>query len=241
MKVTHTSPCPRCRDNGKDGRGDNLVHYIDGGFHCYSCAYHRSPTKPWLKVSKEETIDTKVLPPDFTREIPGDAWKWLLQYGLSYRYWHPFVGWSEKDSRLVFTVGQPIKFSIGRYIDIGIKESNKKWYVYGESHKTTHVVGDYLQSKRIVLVEDLISAHKVGQITSCIPLFGTKVFDACLPTLRHIGLPITIWLDKDQEGTVQKKAANLSLLTSLPVSYVFTDRDPKCLSLATIEKELGRS
>lgn len=34
-------PCPRCRENGKDRTGDNLVVYPDGrGAHCFSCAYH---------------------------------------------------------------------------------------------------------------------------------------------------------------------------------------------------------
>lgn len=239
MKVSGVSACFRCRDNGKDTRGDNLVHYADGGYHCYSCGLHKGTNKPWLPSTKEELIDTTVLPSDFSRGITEEAWKWLLQYGLSSRYWKPFVGWSEKDSRLIFTVGYPYKFSIGRYISrVDHRHTRSKWHTYGDSHKTTHVVGDYKQSKEIVLVEDIISAHKVGQITSCVPLFGTRIFDVCLPILRSIGLPITIWLDKDQEGTVQKKADNLALLTGLPVRYVFTDKDAKCLQLATIDRVL---
>jgi hypothetical protein len=243
MKVRHTEPCPRCRENGKDHRGDNLVVYADGGYHCFSCNLHRATPQPWLPKEKVEPYESKVLPADASRAIPGVAWQWLLQYGLTYQYWKPFVWWSDHDSRLVFTVGDPHpEFSIGRYIQqpgVDHKYASRKWFVYGESHKTPHVFGNPGESSTVVLVEDLISAHKVGVITTCIPLFGTKVFDACIPALRHIRLPITIWLDKDQEGTVQKKAANLALLTGCPVRYVFTDKDAKALSMYSIKKALS--
>src|SRR5438046_1689829 len=105
MKFSHYEPCPRCRSNGRDNRGDNLGIYADSSQHCFSCGYHKSPRFSF-PVVKETTNGSKSLPADFTREVPATAWKWLLQYGLSYRYWLPFVGWSEKDSRLVFTIGQ---------------------------------------------------------------------------------------------------------------------------------------
>jgi hypothetical protein len=183
-----------------------------------------------------------MLPADFTRQVPAAGWKWLLQYGLGFKYWQPFVGWSEKDSRLVFTVGEPTQFSIGRFIPTEGRDTNtRKWFVWGESHTRAHILGDYRQSKTVVLVEDLISAHKVGQLQSCIPLFGTKVFDAAIPVLRHIGLPVTIWLDMDQQSTIHKKASNLSLITGLPVSYRFTKEDPKLLSIERIKEELNVS
>lgn len=242
-RFSHYESCPKCREIGRDNRGDNLGVYADGSKHCWSCGYHRFPSH-WVAPERGRgvDIDETMLPADFTREVPARAWKWLLQYGLGFSYWKPFVGWSEKDSRLVFTVGNPTQFSIGRFIpsEEGTT-STRKWFVWGESHTRAHVYGDYRQSKTVVLVEDLISAHKIGQIQSCIPLFGTKVFDACIPVLRHIGLPVTIWLDADQQGTIQKKASNLSLITGLPVSYRFTKDDPKSLSLENIKKELNVS
>lgn len=237
MAAVKYEPCPRCRSLGKDNAGDNLVVWPDGGGHCFSCGYHRSSRVNSLwdgsRLSTREGInDPTVLPSNFTREIPHYAWQWLLQYGLGYKYWQPHVGWSEKDSRLVFTVGNPIEFSIGRFIakpDSG--DTNKrKWFVWGNSHKTPHIFGDYRTSKEIVLVEDLISAHKVSQVSTCIPLFGVKVFDSVYPALRHIKLPIVIWLDKDQENTMPSKAHNLSLITGLPVRYVTTPEDPKSCS-----------
>ena len=35
------TPCPKCREQGKDRSGDNLVVYPDGqGAHCFACGYH---------------------------------------------------------------------------------------------------------------------------------------------------------------------------------------------------------
>ena len=51
----------------------------------------------------------------------------------------------------------------------------RKWYVWGDSHRHCEVVGRQHDSRSIVLVEDIVSAHKVGQINEAIPLFGTQV------------------------------------------------------------------
>lgn len=231
--------CPKCAAIGRDTRGDNLSVFADGSLHCWSCGYHVSSGTNYKRFNQvDENIteqDKRVLPHNFTREVPSHAWKWLLQFGLPYRYWLPFVGWSEKDSRLVFTVGTPTEFSLGRFIPKSDGETNKrKWYVWGDCHQTPHIFGDYSNSKEIVLVEDLISAHVLGQYTASIPLLGTKVFDSIYPALRHIKLPIVIWLDKDQEHTMPSKAHTISLITGLPVRYVVTNEDPKLCNQQSI-------
>lgn len=182
-----------------------------------------------------------VLPVDFSREIPAGAWKWLLQYGLSWSYWRPFCGWSEKDQRLVFTVGEPTSFSMGRFFGTGAIEGQRKprkWHVYGNSHAGAHVFGEGGPS--VVLVEDLISAHKVGGITECIPLFGTKVFPSVLPVLRYLRKPVLMWLDQDQEQHAARRAAQLAMLTGLSVNYVTTTLDPKCLTSSKIMETVNR-
>ena len=32
-------PCPKCRENGKDRKGNNLVQFNDGHTHCFACGY----------------------------------------------------------------------------------------------------------------------------------------------------------------------------------------------------------
>jgi DNA primase len=89
------------------------------------------------------------------------------------------------------------------------------------------------------LVEDWLSANKVGQITEALPLFGTEIHPAHLYYLSDKSdRPIVLWLDKDQEGRSFKKAARLELLTGRPVKIITTTKDPKALSLDEIKEVL---
>jgi hypothetical protein len=269
-KVIRTETCPKCQANGKDSRGDNLVVYSDGGYHCFACHYHRSAK---FYIPKEETLNVKkhLLPADFTRDVPAEALKWLLQYGLPYSYWKDQIGYSRNENRLIFTVGNPIQFSIGRLIPSedfsesalrgrewrvsvggtdgrdgrppqqnggsGSKRS-KKWFVWGDCHKHCELVRNEASGELaggiIVLVEDLISAHKVGQVTTAIPLFGTKIHPCHLYYLINENKPVVLWLDKDQELNVKKQAWQLESVINQPVQIVVTDKDPKKLTYKEI-------
>lgn len=240
-------PCPKCRENGRDSRGDNLYVYPDGSAHCFAnCGYHRFPTH-YVRVDhkqEKEANGSKVLPADFTREVPAKGWQWLLQYGLPFSYWQPFTGYSERDDRLILTVPDTasVAFSIGRDLsEAGTTGTpgRRKWHSYGDCHKDAHLFGATDEAKEVVLVEDLCSAHKVGQVSAVIPLFGTTVFDGAVRLLRYLHLPVVMWLDADQRGTVAKKAANLSLLINQPVRYIFTEKDPKSIPVNDIKEILN--
>lgn len=234
-------PCPRCRDRGSDRRGDNLARYSDGGSHCFSCGFHIFP-KTYRSVNDKEvrTEEKEKLPDDFTRDIPSRAWQWILQYGLSYRYWQPYCGYSPSQERFIITVGEPIDFSIGRDVSIPNEESKprRKWFVWGNSHQRSHLVGP-LESPFVVCVEDIVSAHKVGQAGFLtIPLFGTTVHDCHHRTLLHLGLPVVMWLDQDQQGLSQKRGARLASIIGKPVRNVFTELDPKSIPINDIKEIL---
>ena len=247
-------PCPKCRDAGRDTRGDNLVIYSDGGAHCFSCGYHRFPRIEENLAFSLSRVDNEkiraknkaVLPDDFTRDVPVAALKWLLQYELPWSYWKETIGFSPKEARLVFLVGNPVQFSIGRYIPelavaprTGSHAMRRKWYVWGDSHKHAEVVGGN-GSGSVVLVEDLISAHKLayGTNATAVPLFGTMLHPCHLYYIRQEQRPVIIWLDKDQQGLVGKKANQLAVLTGVPVRTITTAKDPKCLSLTEIRNQL---
>ncbi|HET8687390.1 MAG TPA: hypothetical protein VFM18_12120 [Methanosarcina sp.] len=235
-KAIGTTACPKCRDRGGDTRGNNLVLYDDGGAHCFACGYHKHAKGTFLKVEESKDHGSSLLPADFTREVPAIAWKWLLQYGLESKYWKPYIGWSEKNSRLVFTVGDPTVFSIGRLIQRDSTKDNRKWFVWGDSHKTGVSIGE--SGTKTVFVEDIVSAHKVGRVTTAVPIFGTIVHPCHLRLAKYLGKPIVLWLDKDQQGTTLKKANQISMLTGLSCEVVHTDKDPKELDLQTVKELL---
>ena len=239
-KVVQFVPCPRCQANGRDTRGDNLAIYYDDSKHCFACGFH---TFPKHYVGLHEPIPKQIkrlLPNDWQREVPRHALQWLLQWELPYSYWKENIGYSPKEERLVFRVGSPqLAFSIGRYLPVGEPtERPRKWYVWGNPDRHCEVIGARPDGA-IILVEDLISAHKVGQVSECIPLFGTVVHNAVLYYLMNSSKPVKFWLDKDQESPVKKKAVQLQSLIDRPVDIIVTDKDPKCLDLKKIQSILN--
>jgi hypothetical protein len=236
QQFDHYEQCPKCYSLGKDTRKDNLACYTDGGKHCFACQYHEFPRH--YQKPKEVNHGTKsMLPGDFSKEVPNHAWKWLLQYGLPFTYWEEYCGYSEADERLVFKIGKPnMAFSIGRWTPkFGDDEpyEKRKWYLYGDNRNHCEVIGN--PTENIVLVEDIVSAHKVGQVTQCIPLFGTNYNDAIIYFLMTQHKKVIMWLDNDQAGLVNSRAARLQSLTQCQVSVMTTDRDPKCYSIQDIE------
>lgn len=227
--------CPKCAALGNDTRGDNLVVYPDGGKHCFACKYHVFP-KSYNKIKVEDNGPKSLLPFDFAREVPSSALPWLLQYGLPYSYWAPMLGYSPSSERLVFQVGQPTAFSIGRYVGTNHPDS-RKWYVWGDCHKHAELIGD---GSIVVLVEDLISAHKVAAAGYlAISLFGTHVHNPVIYYLLTTDKPVVLWLDNDQAFNVKKQALRLSSLIPQPVNIINTEKDPKCLPLSTIQELLS--
>lgn len=228
-------PCPKCRERGADRSGDNLIIFPDGGKCCFACGY-RVSSKPWIvkPTVEENPNEPKSIPSDFTREIPAKGWKWLLQYGLSYTYWKAHTGYSESEDRLIFTVGNPVRFSQGR----DISGEKVKWKTYGRPHESCTVLGDTQDNSCTVLVEDIISAHKVSQLTAVIPLFGTNISSKVIQYLTTTDKPVILWLDGDQLPTMKKKVNKLSLFLSNTIKVIHTDKDPKEFTLSEIEKVL---
>ncbi len=227
--------------------------FSDNDGHCFSCGFHVFP-KHYAPKKETNNVPKSLRPSDYTREIPARCLEWLLQYGLPWSHWKESIGYSPKESRLVFGLEESpgqLAFSIGRHIpEPGTEYERKprKWYVWGDSHKHCHVVrqvGELLRSDDqeecgpIVLVEDLISAHKVAAAgATAVPLFGTEIHDAHLYYLINENKPVILWLDKDQEQSVKRKALRLESLINQSVRVVTSERDPKLLSFKEINAEI---
>jgi DNA primase len=98
------------------------------------------------------------------------------------------------------------------------------------------------ERQRAILVEDIVSAHKVAAAGfTAIPLFGTQVHKPHLYYLMQqpAGLEVVLWLDKDQQGTIMRKALGLQTLLGVGVKTVSTDKDPKSLSIKEIKDQLN--
>lgn len=235
-KFLHLEQCPRCREKGRDRGRDNLGRYSDGGAYCYSCGYSE-PARFQLNFLTKEIVndyEKAVLPSDFSREIPARYWQWLLQYQLSMSYWKPFTGFTEKEARLIITYGNPIRYSVGRSLTVGAS----KWKSYGDKTRYVETLGSEL-SEKVVLVEDIISAHKiVASGYSALPLFGTNIHDGIIRELRKLSRPVILWLDGDQYDRLARKMNRLQGLLQVPVDFRRTYKDPKSYSIFEIKEIL---
>jgi hypothetical protein len=111
----------------------------------------------------------------------------------------------------------------------------RKWYVWGDCHRHCEVIG-HGRGSSVVLVEDLISAHKVGQVCESIPLFGTKIHPPVIYYLKQANKPVILWLDKDQELNTKRQAMQLQSLIDLPVRIIHTDKDPKYITIEELNE-----
>lgn len=118
----------------------------------------------------------------------------------------------------------------------------RKWYVWGDSHKHAELMqpagATEQQREFVVVVEDVVSAHKVGQVHECMPIFGTRLYNPHLYHLINANKPVALWLDKDQELLVKKQALKLESIIGQPVRVITTEKDPKELSYEQIKEVL---
>jgi hypothetical protein len=91
--------------------------------------------------------------------------------------------------------------------------------------------------KSLVLVEDSLSAIKVGRQAPCEPLFGSSISLSKLIRLVKPFKHIFVWLDSDKLHAARQIAEQIGLLGK-PAHVIYTELDPKYESDETIQKLL---
>lgn len=240
-------PCPKC------GSRDNLATYDDGHQWCWGCGHYVAANglevvrKKLLEPASAPVVQTVALPYDVEAIYPPEALKWVSKYGLvrsdlvTNR-----VLWSESSGLLIF----PLTDGEGRIVawqgrNFGEKYS-VKWFGRGSLESTfVFFPRSTARAKRIIFVEDIVSAIKVGKViqglsdlngTVCQPVFGSHISRARLSRCLHImdERHITFWLDNDKfkESIKFRQQAN-SL--GFKATVINTALDPKEISLEEIE------
>lgn len=227
--------CPKCAAEGKDRHGDNLAVFDDGSQFCFSCGFHTSSKGiERLKASAQngDTISARTicLPRDCTLELSGLARDYLKNYALTEEDINVNrIMWSEEWQRVLFPyfgTGGLLGWQ-GRYL--GNQGGKGKWFGQGDLKDIIHICDStrtYHDQRSIVLVEDIISAIRVGHTMPAAPLFGSHL--ATKTALRFIKLfnNIILWLDKDKQIYSIKVASQLRDI-GIPCRSVITNKDPK--------------
>lgn len=219
--------CFRCHSSG-NYRGDGLVvtsarkavgaersehRFIDGLASQYNSGDDDSSAWP---VSATYWIRSKSITPEEIR-----------RYGIRF---------SPLSNRVIF----PIYWegNLEGYISRKIyKEDKLPKYINNLKSKVAFksIIHD---KDEVVIVEDILSAIKVGRITNCIAILGTSINDTILKYLLQYKSYI-IWLDNDNRVVINNSIKLLKRLRLFgKVKYINTDKDPKEYTDKEIEEIL---
>lgn len=195
-----------------------------------------------LDASGNKTINTPScsLPRDYSVCIPSAGLSWLYKYGITDEEISKYhFGYSERMKRLILPVynqkGELVYWQ-GRNLGKVTKE-NPKYINVRSSKDALFFVRHERNDERIVLVEDILSACKVGRVTNCLALLGSYVSNNLLSFLKDYGR-IFVWLDEDKRFESIKYSSRVKLLTGKDCSSIITELDPKELSEEVIKNIL---
>jgi hypothetical protein len=170
------------------------------------------------------------LPEDITNKLGREAYEWLLQYFEPKDF--PKCLYSSSERKLYFM----LEGGAFQYRYFGDNKDHPKWVGYGITENLIHITG--VGSTSLVLVEDIISAMKVGHIHPTLTLFGSNISLKRLATLKLLGYnEVIIWLDWDKREYAIK-AAQLAQSIGLEAQVIHTKLDPKDYTFEEISELL---
>ncbi len=220
--------CPRCAKLGKDTSKDNLCIFEDQHAYCFGCGYHRRAPDSLANMSQKmagKALKTSTTTLDLdgcTQALPKEPLVWLRRYGITDEeiYRHGLC-WNPESKQLVFPVleNERVVATCSRSFNGGAK--------YLTKGNTKHYKVFPKQASNVyVLVEDFVSAIKVGRHYNCIPLLGAHVSLGLILSLVSYKPRLRIFLDPDKRLEAMKYTAR-ALQYLKDVGTIIADKDPK--------------
>ncbi len=244
--------CPDCGvdTNTRAAVVNHTIQYFS--VYCYACGFNDFKGKgeqtlaeiARIKKLNEDALHKtfKVeLPHDFTTDIPLHGRLWLYSGGLTETVWKSYgVGYSEVLDRVILPVydtAKELQWFQGRALHAGqtpkyLQPSAPRDRILFKSHS-------YRVDDDVVIVEDILSAIRVGEVRPAISLLGTKITTGQLETLTE-HTRVCTWLDSDSAGRNGSYAIRKAVGLLTETRNIVTDSDPKCLSRQQIQLEIEK-
>lgn len=152
-------PCPKCRENGGDTSGDNLVRYSDGHGYCFACgSYYRSDgTEPVQRELKDDTAGWTPVKGE-VQDIPDRRLKAAVCRQYNYR-----IKVNAKTGDEVHVAGY---YKDGKLVAQHLRFPNKQFPWLGNTRKVP-LFGQHLWKmggKRLIITEGEIDCLSVAQV-----------------------------------------------------------------------------
>ncbi len=246
-------PCPHCHSS------DARAEYEDN-FYCFSCHAVDVKKKSSNYVTKESLKELTrpqeiELPKDATPRLPDAARAWLYSHHFTDAMIHDAkicysehcIVWSQRKGEMVDTGARIILpyyrnhlaserkliFFEARTLD----KKNKLKYATAGGKKDCYFSNPYHWSP-LVIVEDILSAIRVGHSIRCVSIRGTSINTQRLLDVVNGTSEFILWLDSDKPGQDAARKWKNKLSWAGSVRNIVTEKDPKCYSDKEIQEIL---
>ena len=175
---------------------------------------------------------TAKVPEDLTSIIPYHYTRWLEDKGIFLTEITENWKYSPSTTRIVHEV----EGRNGKFAELRTMFSNEVHKAIHVGRKPYHIYGNLDDSGVLVVVEDLISAIKVGRLYGTLCLFGDSLPNEVIAELGNNPniYQVIVWLDGDKYN-LSKEYANAFRKLNLDSAAVFTKEDPKAYSQGEIK------
>ena len=212
-----TAKCFRCGSSGVDSRGVGTVQGIK----------HQIQAALAIGASREDKDRRLGKLVEDQGLWPIMAYHWVRQYGITSAEVRAYgIMYAEERGRVLLPVwwkGEKVGYQLRRIFneDEGPKYDTRLRGGYGfMSHGT-------VTSNEVVIVEDILSAIKVGRTTTAIALLSTGMSSRVKEELSHYDR-FYLWLDMDNEQVIRQAVKLLKTLELFgSVKLIQTEKDPK--------------
>lgn len=235
-----------------------LVSHTATGYsaHCFRCGEH--PYEPHGKRSISDILRHKAelqvqyskepyLPKDYTHVIPPHAAVWFMQYGISPELASRHgIGWSDQYQRVVLPVYDREDKSKLIAVQMRAVEPDRKPKYLNPGGAAIRralfwVEHPVIDGSATIVVEDILSAIKLGRKYPTVSTLGTTMTDERAVEIAKQTSAAVLWLDNDRAGHKGMREAHRQLaFQGVRCWKVLSERDPKTYSQQEIENHLRR-
>ena len=244
--------CPECGENTNTNA--MMVSHSSKSYNGFCFACDHKPFEMKGKQTLEELTELKrinneslqptegarcELPEDFTEVIPLEGRLWLYSNGITDKLRRQYnIGYSARLRRVVMPV-YDTEDNLIWFQCRALLKGQKPKYMQPSGDKGSVVFKSTTNKSSgtegtIVVVEDIMSAIRVGELANTISLLGTKANTNQINTLSRYSTVIT-WLDSDKAGRNGSKTIRQAVGLLTNTKDIVTELDPKSYSKQQIE------
>lgn len=227
---------------GRDRTEDNLAEYSDGHVYCFSCHYFKpadsrvvahNKIKQSIRMLNTNAPSEKqiILPADCISNLGYTGGEWLASYDITKdEVLKDGIMWSPSCQAIIFPFYESVKGTEVKLIGWQARnfvQGRPKYLTRGKTDTICWYHGlTYAKDHGIILVEDCISAIKVGRQACTVPLLGSSLSQKKQLDLYQKSEKLIFWLDYDKVDAAYKYA-NVCALAGYETRVIVTKDDPK--------------